>query len=202
MRAWGKRRGYSEKLAGALSKFLHDQDGHVSSLHSVGEAGREQTDGLRVTNAAGISRFTFCNGQLFLPPGAAQLPAVATPVRAFAESVKELLLAWREGADPAGTFAATPHVPFRHPEARTLIEKLSSAMPPARFDRLRESVNWYLKISWVGQGLEAEHVRALLDGLPNLMDEFRRRVAADVAADPTIARRVAAGYLTGFRRVA
>jgi len=202
IRAWGERRGYSEKLVGALSKLLHDQDGHVSSLHSAEEAGREQTDGLRVTNAAGASWFTFCDGQLFLPPGAAQSPAVATPVRAVAESVKELLLAWREGADPAGAFAATTHVPFPHPQAPFLIEKFTSAMPAAQFDRLVESVNWYSKVPWIGPGLETEHVRALLDELPNLMDDFRRRVAADVAANPMIARRVAAGYLDGFRRVA
>ena len=201
IREWGEQRGYSDKLAGALSKLLHDQDGHVSSLHSAGEAGRDPADGLRVTNAAGASWFTYCDGQLFLSQGAALSPAVATPVRAVAESVKELLLAWREGTAPAGTFAATSHVPFPHPEAPTLIDKFSRAMPAAHFDRLVESVNWYSKVPWIGPGLSAEHIRALLDDLPDLMDAFRRRVVTDRAGNPTVVQRVAAGYLEGFGRI-
>jgi hypothetical protein len=201
IRVWGEGRGYSEKVAGALSKLLHDQDGHVSSFHSAGESGRDQADGLRVTNAAGASWFTFCDGQLFLPPGAAQSPAVETPVRAVAQSVKELLLAWREGRDPAGPFAATSHVPFPHPDAPSLTEKFPRAMPTARFDALLGSVNWYSKIPWIGPGLTAGHVRALLENLPDLMERFRQRVAADRAANPGIVKRIDAGYLDGFARV-
>lgn len=199
IRAWGKKRGYSEKLAGALSKLLHDQDGHVSTFHSAGETGRDQTDGLRVLNAAGTAWFTHCDGQLFLAP--AQSPAITMPVRAVAESVKELLLAWREGVLPAGPFAATAYVPFPHPEAPTLTAKFSASMPKARIDQLVDSARWYTKIPWIGPGLTKDYVQALLDDLPSLMDKFRERIVSDSTQEPAIVSRVAPGFLGGFRNV-
>jgi hypothetical protein len=83
-----------------------------------------------------------------------------------------------------------------------LIDKFPREMPATRFDALVASVNWYSKIPWIGPGLEAEHIRALLGDLPDLMERFRERVAADRAANARIVRRIDAGYLDEFARVA
>ena len=48
IRAWAPQVDYSDKLAGALSKLLHDQDGHIDTLHSAGEGHLGEAEGLRV----------------------------------------------------------------------------------------------------------------------------------------------------------
>jgi len=201
IRAWASERGYSEKLAGALSKLLHDQDGHVDTLHSAGEGPLGDGDGLLVTNAAGDSWRTRCDGQLFLPPAANLTPTVQLPVRAVAHSVRELLLAWHDQMMPEGPYAATQFVPFPAPGAPALIDKFSATMPAQRFDTLVESVKWYTQVPWIGPGLGAEHIRALLQSLPQIMDRFRTQIATEVAQDPNLASRLASGYVNGFRNV-
>lgn len=204
IRAWAGEVGYGEKLAGALSKVIHDQDGHVdeSSLHgSANENGRAADDGLRVCNARGASWHARCDGQLFLLPGSQASPAVSQAVEAVAASVGELLQAWRRGTEPPGTYQATELVPFPHPELPPLPERFPAAMAEERFQALLASVAWYARIPWI-TGLQAEHLRALLQALPALMERFRQAVRSDVETKPEVARRIAPGYLTAFREIA
>ncbi|MFN7131478.1 MAG: hypothetical protein ACK4N5_05305, partial [Myxococcales bacterium] len=53
IRAWARAQGLSDKLAGALSKLLHDQDGHVRSVHATDEGALAADEGLPVRNARG-----------------------------------------------------------------------------------------------------------------------------------------------------
>lgn len=198
IREWAKKLGYSEKLAGALSKLLHDQDGHVTSVHSKTEDTRPEKDGLRVKNAAGDEWFTRCDGQLFLPADASETPSVSLPVAAVSASVKELLLAWKKGALPEGAFAATRLVPFPHPSAQGLADKFAPSMPRARFDALVKSVDWFAHIPWIGPGLKAEHVAALFDALPELMAALRKNIKTELKADPSLKKRLASGYVDAF----
>ncbi|MBY0274349.1 hypothetical protein K2Z84_03335 [Candidatus Binatia bacterium] len=202
IREWALDRGYSDKLAGALSKVLHDQDGHIDTLHSAGEGQLSDAEGLRVLNAAGDSWFARCDGQLFMPRKAADTPAVQMTVHAVAESVRELLLAWREQTLPAGPYAATRLVPFPHPDAPKLIDKFSPSMPEPAFQKLVDSVKWYTKIPWIGPGLGADEIRALFASLPGIMQQFRAIISVDLNQDQTLTERLAPGYVTGFRNIA
>lgn len=203
IRAWAEQQKLNDRIAGALSKLLHDQDGHVdvSSLHSLtDESTRAEHDGLRVQDSTGARWTSYCDGQLFLFTGALQSEAVKRPVLAVSASVQELLLAWRQGELPAGEYAATRYVPFPDPDAPTLIDKFSATMPAEQLDALWNSVGWYSKIPWIS-GLQREHVRALFRDLPGIMQDFRANVAADLAADPDIRKRVAQAYIAQYTQV-
>ncbi len=202
IRAWAKGAGYSEKLAGALSKLLHDQDGHVVSLHSGGEKGRAETDGLAVRNAQGDKWFTRCDGQLFLPPEADQTPAVQLPIRAVAASVGELLVAWQQKELPPAHYAATALVAAPDPKGPTLIQKFATDVSDGRVQQLLDSVGWYTSIPWIGPGLKAGNLREFLGVLPDLMGKFRASIAADLADQPQLKHRLAAGYVDAYRNVA
>lgn len=79
IRNWAEARGLGDKIAGALSKLLHDQDGHIDleSLHGpVDENDGRPEDGLLVQDSTGTSWSTRCDGQLFLETNAAQSTAV------------------------------------------------------------------------------------------------------------------------------
>ena len=115
--------------------------------------------------------------------------------------MRELLLAWKDQALPAGPYAATQLVPFPDPEGGSLIAKFPSTLPTEKIDRLLESVRWYVKVPWIGPGLGADHIRALVQALPEVMDQFRAQIASDLA-DPELLKRLAPGFVTGFRQVA
>jgi hypothetical protein len=201
IRAWALENRYGEKVAGSLSKLLHDQDGHVDvhSLHGdSNESHRGAADGLRVQDAHGDAWFTFCDGQLFMQ--AAGTPAIEHAVSAVAASVKEFLEAWKLDELPDGVYQATRLVPFPHPEAPKLVDKFPANMADDRFDALWESIAWYAKIPYLA-GLEAPHVRALFEALPQIMSRFRENIAT-ASADAELRRRLAPGYVDAYKRIA
>ena len=198
IRAWAKARKLSDKLAGALSKLLHDADGHVETLHGLAEGARGDGDGLPVRNAAGDAWSTFCDGQLFLFPGSVATPAVRVPVAAIGASVLELVRAWKKGVLPKGVFEATRLVAFPSPDAPGLSDKFSTKLPAARLKALFDSAAWYSKIPWIGPGLTLAHVRALFEALPGLMGELRENVRSDLRRDPGLARRIAPEYVQAY----
>jgi hypothetical protein len=199
---WAEGQGLSDMVAGALSKLLHDQDGHVD-VHSIHgedhEDGHDPHDGLRVRNSLGDDWHTYCDGQLFLERRV-DAPAVRHAVDAVADSVLELLLAWKRRELPRGFYAATSRVPFPHPEAPTLVAKFPADMPAADFDRLWKSVIWYAKVPWIS-GLEPQHVRALFAALPDIMGAFRANVAAQ-GEQPAIRGLLHPGYVEAYRHIA
>ncbi len=200
IRAWCEKKGWSDKLAGALSKLLHDQDGHVKSLHGEGENARPDSDGLRVKNAVGQEWYTKCDGQLFLG-GKTDSLAVSIPVKAVTESVKELLVAWKDGVLPEEEYAATQYVAFPHPEAPKLIEKFPANMSAARLEELYKSGSWFSKIPWIGPEMTRDSVRALLAELPELMRQFRENVAKSIEGDDELKRRLAPEYVSAFEAI-
>jgi len=199
---WAKLVGYSEKLAGALSKLLHDQDGHVTTFHSKGETGRAETDGLAVRNARGDCWFTRCDGQLFLPPQADKTLAVRLPVQAVAASVGELLVAWKQNVLPQGEYAATAFVAVPDPTAPALVDKFPADASDKHIKELMKSVAWYTGIPWIGPGLDADKLRTFLQALPDLMKQFRNNIAQDLLAQPDVVQRLAAGYVAAYKTVA
>lgn len=204
IRAWAAERGLNEKVAGALSKLLHDQDGHVDlgSLHGEGdERRREGDDGLPVANSLGEAWSTRCDGQLFLGSDAEGSTAVEQAVAAVSDSVTELLVAWQQGTLPTGVYAATRRVPFPRPGAPTLAEKFPADLPAARLDALWQSVDWFAKIPWIA-GMERHHIAELFTALPSLMARLRASVAADLAREPELSLRLAAPYREAYLRVA
>jgi hypothetical protein len=204
IRRWAQQRGLGEKIAGALSKVLHDQDGHVDlgSLHGVvDENARPADDGLLVQDSTGTTWRTRCDGQLFAGQGSRLSPKVERAVEAVATSVLELLLAWQRGEMPRGLYAATELVPFPHADGPSLIKKFPADMDEAQLEQLWDSIGWYAKVPWLA-GLERQHLRALFQALPDIMAQFRANVAAAADADADLRARVAPNYLAAYRRVA
>ena len=199
---WAASQGLNDKIAGALSKLLHDQDGHVDvhSLHGEHEEGaRDSSDGLQVMNSEGDAWHTYCDGQLFLD-GSEKSPAVDRAVKAVADSVTELLFAWKRRQFPKNVYAATTRVPFPHPRAPTLTQKFAADMPDSDFEALWKSVQWYAKVPWIS-GLQPKHLRSLFSALPAIMKRFRENVAAE-AAQLDIGRRIAPAYIDAYKRIA
>jgi hypothetical protein len=204
IRTWAEGRGLSEKIAGALSKVIHDEDGHVdlSSLHGVvDENHRPAEDGLLVQDSTGATWRTRCDGQLFLDTAATQSPAVDRAVAAVSASVCEFLLAWKRRELPAGIYAATQFMPFPHPDAPTLIQKFPADLAGAEIDRLWNSVTWYTKIPWL-VGLKREHLRDLFTALPQIMVDFRAHIAAEVDANAELGARTAPSYIAAYKKIA
>ncbi|MGC4120949.1 MAG: hypothetical protein QM765_41515 [Myxococcales bacterium] len=193
---WGVRRKLSEKTSGALSKLLHDQDGHVDQMHGAAPHVSGPDEGLPVKNSLGTEWHARCDGQLFLDPGAAKSKGVQIAERAVAESVAELLVAWKTGELRKGVYAATRLVPFPSPKAPKLVEKFPGDASEERVEALFESMQWYLKLRCFG-GVKKKHVRELFQALPELMGEFNAFVETD-AQDPEVQRRVAKEYIAAF----
>lgn len=201
--AWAAANELNDKVAGALSKLLHDQDGHINldSLHgSASENTRAAEDGLRVCDSTGESWYTRCDGQLFLPNDA-HSPAVERPILAVSASVVELLLAWKRQELPTGIYQATRYVPFPDKRGPTLVEKFPAELSDEALERLWQGVGWYAKIPWIA-GLEKQHIRALFQALPDIMQSFRASVAENVRAEPELIARIDPGYVTGYHDVA
>lgn len=202
IRRWAADKGFSEQIAGSLSKLLHDQDGHLDaqSLHGVvDENARRDDDGLPVVNAAGASWHTRCDGQLFTGGESLKSPRIAQPIAAVAASVTELLRAWKLRELPRETYAATNFVPFPAPTTPPLIAKFPANLPEDRLEALWKSMGWYLRI--YGIGLEPRHLRALFEALPLLMERMRANVARDITRDQRRVR-IAPAYLTAFSKIA
>jgi hypothetical protein len=203
---WAQENGIGEKAAGALSKLLHDQDGHAdldslhgeSEPHRHGPGGGTQAPGLAVTNALGDEWQTYCDGALFLNQSKDD-PAVQQAIEAVAESVVELVLAWRRKATPDNVYEATRRVPFPDPAGPTLVQKFPADMPDADLDRLWKRLDWYMRARWLS-GLEKRHLRALLHDLPDLMGRLRARVVADRSSE--LVQRLDPRYVEAFSRIA
>lgn len=202
IRSWALGLGYGEKLAGALSKLLHDQDGHVSTLHAHGEGRLSDDEGLPVRNALGLDWSTRCDGQLFIVEENSEAPLIAEPVAAVTASLVELYTAHREKRAPAGEYRALQHVPFPRPGSPTLTQKFPSDLAPARVKQLVDSVAWYVKLPWVGSGLGVSEVESLLKALPGLMQEFGRAVASDYEGSAQLRERLPRAYVEAFRSIA
>lgn len=196
--AWAKGRGWNLERAGALSKLLHDQDGHVGTLHADGDEASAQ--GLPVVNARGDVFAARCDGQLFLQRPGRPPPAVGYAVEAVARSVCELIVAWKTKAVPAGEYAAAALVPFpdlvRGPP---LAAKFPAAIAERDLAALVKSVDWYAKLPWIGPAIEPAHVRALFAALPDLMRQLARSVR--VTATPELRRRLPRQYIEAFEGI-
>jgi hypothetical protein len=183
---WADSLHLDPKVAGALSKLLHDQDGHadLATLHGEHEPHAGSTPhphrhgvGLPVLNARDESWETFCDGQLFLNRSEHD-PAVCHAVEAVADSVEELVMAWKQGVLPGRSYKANSRVPFVDPAAPTLIQKFPAQMLEEDIERLWKSIDWYGKIPWL-TGLKREHLRLLFAALPELMEALRSRVRSE-----------------------
>jgi hypothetical protein len=192
------KEGWTEKLAGALVKVIHDQDGHVREIH--GQAAHHgDAEGLRVLNARGDDWLTRCDGQLFLT--GPETPAVQQAVNAVDASVTELLTVVAGGPIAEGVFAATEWIPWAHPEETPLVEKFPQKLDDARAKALYESIRWYVKLPRVAAGVRPAHIQALCEALPALMQGFRDDVAAAVQAYPDVVRRLAPKLVQGYREI-
>jgi len=199
---WAKGQGYSKELAGGLSKLLHDQDGHLESIHGAGHSlNSGASDGLLVHNDAGQTWHTRCDGQLFIRNGD-EVPTVRQPVEAVAASVKEVFIAYLFGQTPDKVYAATTFIPFPHPDGPSLTEKFSADISAERIDALLDGVKWYIKVPYISTGLAAENIKALCVALPTLMEEFRLAVKQDVADPHTdVVRRLPKTLIEGYTTI-
>ena len=200
-RAWAAERGYSEKLAGTLCKLVHDQDGHVDTLH--GDPHKHTgAEGLRVTNARGDDWVTRCDNQLFI--ARVKDPAIEQPVAAVAASCDELLGAYLHGEVVTGEFAALERVPFPHPAIESFCAKFTPRIDSGALDALVRSVAWYSKIPLSGARITCEVVLEYFAALPAIMKQFRADVAADAAHEGRIDHtfdRLPAAYIEAFKRI-
>jgi len=197
IRAWAAEKGYSEKLAGALSKLLHDQDGHLKTQHGQGHSLLpDPNEGLLVRNNAGERWRTRCDGQLFIA-NASDAPIVRMPVKAVEASVTELFDAYVSGRVPAGIYAATEFVPFPDGAEVGLAEKFPAQASDKKIDTLLASLQWYMKVPYLSAGIKKEDIRALFDALPALLARFCEAVKKD-AADPDLANRLPKALVAGF----
>lgn len=202
IRDWASKVGYNEKLAGLLSKLLHDQDGHVSTLHAHGEGRLSSDEGLPVRNARGVDWSTRCDGQLFIVEEKSEAPLIAEPVSAVTASLVELYTARREQRAPGGEYRALQYVPFPRPGSATLTEKFPAALAPERVEQLVKSVVWYLRLPWAKSTLGVPEVERLLQVLPELMQEFRGAVASDYARSAELQERLPRAYVEAFQNIA
>lgn len=200
IRAWALENGLSDKLGGALSKLLHDQDGHLNRFHGQGHSvTADPAEGLLVRNSLGAEWRVRCDGQLFIG-SQAEDPLIRNPVDAVAASVDELFSAYLFGTVPDGNYAATTHVPF--PVAGVtpgLTEKFPRDATDAVIGALFEGIKWYVKLPMVGADLQEQHIRDLFRVLPTLLERFRARVTED--ATDELRRRLPTQLIDAFRSI-
>lgn len=197
IRAWAK----NEKLAGGLSKLLHDQDGHISTVHAHGERNISEDEGLPVKNSFGSLWSTRCDGQLFVVGHDIQTPLVAQPVAAVAASLVELAQARVHKTMPKEWFAALQYVPFPAPGSPTLAEKFPADAPNSRIEELAESVVWYTNLPWIGVGVNEASIRSLFQSVPELMRRFRENIEKEYAGSAALQLRLPTPYFEAFRRI-
>ncbi|WP_437854504.1 hypothetical protein [Sorangium sp. So ce363] len=197
IRRWAGENDLSEKLAGALVKLVHDQDGHVGELHGQVDH-RAGGRGLRVVNARGDDWYTRCDGQLFLV--GTRDRAVEQAAQAVAASVEDLLRVYKGATVTEGVFEATKRIPWPHPEERPLIEKFPANLDDATAEELCDGIRWYVKLPAVGAGIRPQDVQACCSALPSLMQAFRHDVAEQAASNPLV-RRLAPAFIEGYKAI-
>lgn len=200
IRVWAASEGYSPKLAGLLSKVLHDQDGHVHSVHAEGEAGLGEEEGLAVENSNGERWHTRCDGQLFLVSKDATEPLIAEPIAAVAASLIELFNAQAKKELPQAEYAALQHVPFPRAGEPGLGAKFQGASEE-RVAELLDSFSWYTQLPFIEASLDKGNISALFAALPKLMTDFGKNVASDYAKDRNLQRRLPAPYVEAFKKI-
>lgn len=198
IRHWAQSQKMNDKLAGALIKLVHDQDGHVHEVHGQQEHSGG-VEGLRVTNARGDDWLTRCDGQLFLT-GATD-PAVQQAVAAVADSVGEFLDAYNGVRVPDGVFAATTRIPWPHPQERPLIEKFPADLDDAAAARLYEGIRWYVTLPGIGAGIRPAHIKSCCKALPAVMQAFRDEISSEVATSSAAIRRLAPELVSGYQTI-
>lgn len=200
IREWAPAMKYSGKLAGFLSKVLHDQDGHVDTLHAQGEQALKPSEGLRVKNSLGTEWSTRCDGQLFLVPRNANDPLITEPVAAVEASLREVFAA-HEGHAPDGVYEALKHVPFPHPDSQSLSKKFADTSTE-RITRLLKGFRWYTKLPFIEASLDETNVASLFRDLPKLMQGFRESVAMDYETSADLQKRLPKEYVEAFKAIA
>lgn len=204
IREWAAQEQYSGKLAGLLSKVLHDQDGHVDGVHAHGEDPQSESEGLPVRNSNDCEWKTRCDGQLFLVANKATTRQILEPVAAVAASLREVFDAQVEQAGPVGVYRALRYVPFPHPNAPTLSEKFRD-MSPARIEALLKSFKWYLKLPFLAPFTDAvlneKNLTTLFQALPLLMERFRASVRKEYMGSDELQRRLPQQYVEAFSNI-
>ena len=200
IRTWALTKGYSGKLAGLLSKVLHDQDGHVSTFHAQGEGPISTSEGLPVQNSRNIKWSTRCDGQLFLVPSKEDAPLIAEPVAAVAASLSELFEAQQEQRVPDGEYRALQYVPFPDPSAPALSQKFADTSP-ARLEKLLKSFKWYTEVPFIEASLNDDNIRSLFEALPVLMKSFAHNVGVAYSASADLRKRLPKPYVTAFKNI-
>jgi hypothetical protein len=203
IRCWAEDQAYSDQLAGALAKLLHDQDGHLNTLHGEGHSlAGNGTEGLWVCNPRGDTWHTRCDGQLFIDTSGND-PAVHLPVEAVRASVKELFMVYLAGDEglPAGLYEATAYVPFPHPEGPGLADKFPAGISAARVEKLLAGTQWYMKIPYIGPSLAAEPIKALFSALPTLLENFQQVVKADAVEGSELTKRLPKVLIDAFESI-
>ncbi|HYH99355.1 hypothetical protein [Hyalangium sp.] len=198
IRQWAEASGRNEKLAGALVKVIHDQDGHINELHSeVDHSG--SAGGLHVVNAQGTEWYTRCDGQLFLT--GVEDPAIEQAVEAVAASVEELLRAYQGTPVVEGVFAATERIPWPHPDEKALITKFPADLSDARAKELCDSIQWYVRLPRISAGIRPQDIQACCGALPALMQAFRNEVAEQAGQSPIVLRRLAPKLVEAYKAI-
>lgn len=195
--AWAEATDRNDNLSGALSKLLHDQDGHVATFHNFGETNLANGEGLHVRNSAGKEWYTRCDGQLFIVDTRDQL-LITEPVEAVKASLLELFEARAAKKQPEGIFAALMHVPFPHPQLPGLSIKFNAGMSDEILQKLVKSTAWFQKVPFL-VGLDVEHTRALLTELPKLMEQMNANVRREYQASPQLQLRVPRAYVEAYQ---
>ncbi len=198
IRQWAERQKLNEKLAGALVKVIHDQDGHVDTLHGEVDH-RTHTEGLHVVNARGDAWHARCDGQLFLT--GTENPGVEQAVEAVASSLTELLDAYEGRPVVQGVFTATERLAWPHPDEQPLINKFPTPLSDERAKALFESVRWYVKLPKISAGIRPHHIQECSAALPALMQEFRDEIAACSVAVPNVRRRLAPKLVEAYKDI-
>lgn len=198
IRQWATENGKNERLAGALVKVIHDQDGHVGELHSKADHSK-RAEGLHVINARGEAWYARCDGQLFLT--GAKDPSVEQTVEAVAASVEELLRVYKGEPIAEGVFAATRRLPWPHPEEQPLTQKFPADIDDARAKALHESIRWYVKLPKISAGIKPQDIQACYKVLPTLMETFRKEIVAQADQSPALLRRLAPEYVEAYKAI-
>lgn len=198
LRKWAQTQGMSDKLAGALLKLIHDQDGHIKEFHGPG-AHVDKEEGLLVTNARGEKWRTRCDGQLFLI--GKDDPAVKNAVAAVADSVEDLLDVYNGAAIPNGVFRATERIPWPHPEERSLVDKFPANISDADLKKLHDSIKWYVKLPGISTGIQPIHIAQCFAALPAIMQQFRDDVAEQVANPSPAILRLSPELINGYKAI-
>lgn len=168
------------RMAGTLSRILHDKDGEVR------ESGAH---GMAVKNSRGDEWFARCDSQLFWDRSlegeenafkVLKTETVLMPIRAVQASVIELFDAYYNGKVNEGIYEAIKYIPFPTPSQPDLVSVFPSINNQKQLDKIMEIIPFYAK-NEVLSGVNEEIVKEFLKSLPEIMKEFRNQIKNDVA---------------------